>query len=102
MTIETVPQTQDQPIDISAMLAELTKAARESDAPLLLAAGTFAAYPTKDGGLHLVMTVEQGPFAQPDPHRANLPANLLRALIAFTGGSKSGAVKALFGGGRGK
>lgn len=95
MTIETAPV--DESVDLGAMLASFQKAARASDEPVLLAAGTFAAYPTKDGGLHLVMTVEEGPFAQPDPHRAKLPANMLRALIAFTGGNKSGALKALFG-----
>ena len=96
MSTDAAPVSEEQ-VDIATMLATLTAAAKTSEEPVLLAAGTFAAYPTRDGGLHLVMTVEDGPFAQPEPHRANLSGNLLRALIAFTGGSKGGAVRALFG-----
>lgn len=87
-------------VDVGELLHAMAAAARNNDEPILLAAGTFAAYPTPNGGLHLVMTVEQGPFAQPGPHRANLPANLLRAVIALAGGSKGGAVKALFSRGK--
>lgn len=85
------------PADLAQMLEGLAAIARASDEPVTLAAGTFAVYPTPDGALMLVMQVDEGPMASPEPQRARVPANLIKAMAALAGGSKSGAVKALFG-----
>lgn len=94
------PDVDSSPVDIGSLLNEFSRVARESDSPVLLAAGTFAIYPMPDGGMMLVMKVDEGPMAADEPHRARVPAALLRAMGALAGGSKTGALKALMGRGK--
>lgn len=83
-------------VDPARLITQLQILASENVAngtPTPFAHGTFAIYPTPKGGIMLVLDSPQAGGVS----RTEVPAGMIRALAAFGGGGKFGAIKALFG-----
>lgn len=75
-------------------------AAAQGDQPQPVMAGTFALYPTPDGGAVIVLTRETADG--PETHRQRVKPGWLRAIeAAANGGGKAAVLRALIGGSRG-
>lgn len=90
----------EQPLDINALLTELAALGKANpDNPEPLIVGTFAMYPTPDGGLMAVTNVPEGTMS--GIHHHHIPANLIRLGASLMGsGKKISALKGLFSKGR--
>ena len=82
--------------DVVALVDELAAMARDQDEPAPIAAGTFALYPMRDGGMMFVTAVDTGPMA--GIKHSRIPPGLIRAMaVIASGGSKLAALRALAG-----
>jgi hypothetical protein len=89
----------DRPLD--EYLAEAA-AEQAGGAPRPIMAGTFAVYPTPEGGAVFVMDMVEAPSG-PGTHRIKATPGIMRAISAAAGGgSKAAVIKALIGGLRGR
>jgi hypothetical protein len=103
----TTPIDQDEPVNVerSVQLAEVidtltatgnnAAAVDEQGRPVAFAAGTFAMYPMRAGGIMVTMKIDSGPLAGPAQH-VPIPAGIIRAMAVIAGGgSKVQALKAM-------
>jgi hypothetical protein len=82
------------PTDMVGLIDFLqAKAAQDGDTPTALMEGTFALYPTPDGGLMMVAAVPTGPMEGVHHYRMN-PAIMKGMAMLF--GGKMGAIKGMF------
>lgn len=83
----------------SELIERITSMATEAagDGPVTaILEGSFAMYPTPDGGMHIVFAVAEGPMA--GEHRMNVSPTMLRGAIALSSGNGMwGKAKALLG-----
>jgi hypothetical protein len=86
----------DNPTGEIADLVEFmrAKAAANPDSPEPLMQGTFALYPTPDGGVMMVAAVPEGTMA--GVHHYHMNPRLISGAAMLFGGNKMGAVKSLF------
>lgn len=105
-TPATVEPDDAQPqVELADMVERLRQAAANRDAdapPTPLFAGTFAMYPTPEGGMVLVVDAVEGPSG-PGEYRLHARPGMVRALAAFMGGGgKLGGLLRRLGAGRGE
>jgi hypothetical protein len=100
VTTDNVGLDQGDSESILGMLARLGAPDSWVDGtPPLLAAGTFAMYPTPTGGIMMVCKVAEGPDHIIGEQRFQIPPAMIRTVGAVMGGgSKMGALKAMMGG----
>jgi hypothetical protein len=83
------------PADLGDLIEFMrTKAAEQGDNPAPLMQGTFALYPTPEGGVMMVAAVPAGPME--GIHHYHMPPALMRGISVLFGGNKVGAVKSMF------
>ena len=75
--------TPGPPVDLVELFDQLARANADNGEHTRVAAGTFALYPAKGGGVVLVLNVEEGPDGLRGTLRKQLGPALIRALQAF-------------------